>query len=102
MRQKEHTPEQVANLLRKIEVAVANGKTTGMAYKEAQTTVQPSLCLCMPDKAATAVFGFNLHKPDGNVSAGSLSVFSAIRSKGSTAEVVSKWTTASNWSERDA
>lgn len=39
MRQKEHTPEQVANLLRKIEVAVANGKTTGMAYKEAQTTV---------------------------------------------------------------
>ena len=98
MRQKKHTPEQVANLLRQIEVAVANGKTTGLACKEAQTI----LCLCRPDKAATAVIGFNLHRPDGNVSAGSLSVFLAIRSKGSTAEVVSKWTTASNWSERDA
>ena len=39
MRQKEHAPEQVANLLRKIEVAVANGKTTGLACKEAQTEV---------------------------------------------------------------
>jgi putative transposase len=30
-RRKKHTPEQVVNLLRQIEVAVANGKTTSMA-----------------------------------------------------------------------
>jgi len=30
-RRKKHTPEQVVNLLRQIEVAVANGKTTSQA-----------------------------------------------------------------------
>ena len=39
VRQKKLRPEQVANLLRQIEVALANGKTTGLACKEAQTTV---------------------------------------------------------------
>jgi putative transposase len=34
-RGKKHTPEQVVNLLRHIEVAVANGKTTAMVCKEA-------------------------------------------------------------------
>jgi hypothetical protein len=32
-RRKKHTPEQVVNLLRQIEVAVANGKTTSQACK---------------------------------------------------------------------
>jgi putative transposase len=34
-RGKKHSPEQVVNLLRQIEVAVANGKTTPQACKEA-------------------------------------------------------------------
>ena len=36
----EDTPEQVVNLLRQIEVAVANGKTTSQACKEAKITEQ--------------------------------------------------------------
>jgi putative transposase len=39
-RGKKHTAEQVVNLLRQIEVAVANGKTTGQACKEALITEQ--------------------------------------------------------------
>jgi putative transposase len=34
-RGKKYQPEQVVNLLRQIEVAVANGKTTALACKEA-------------------------------------------------------------------
>jgi len=40
MARKRHTPEQVVNLLRQIEVAVANGKTTGQSCKEALITEQ--------------------------------------------------------------
>jgi len=32
---KKHTPEQIVSLLRQIEVAVANGKTTPMACRKA-------------------------------------------------------------------
>ena len=39
-RRKKHTAEQVVNLLRQIEVAVANGKTTAFACKEAEITEQ--------------------------------------------------------------
>jgi len=39
-RGKKHTPEQVVNLLRQIEVAIANGKTTVLACKEASITEQ--------------------------------------------------------------
>ena len=39
-RRKKHTPEQVVNLQRQIEVAVAQGKTTGVACKEAEITEQ--------------------------------------------------------------
>jgi hypothetical protein len=39
-RKKKHTPEQVLNLLRQIEVAVAQGKTTALACKEAEITEQ--------------------------------------------------------------
>jgi putative transposase len=39
-RRKRHTPEQVVNLLRQIEVAVANGKTTAQRCKEAEITGQ--------------------------------------------------------------
>jgi hypothetical protein len=35
-RGKKHSPEQVVNLLRQIEVSVANGKTTSLACKEAR------------------------------------------------------------------
>jgi hypothetical protein len=35
-RSKRHQPEQVVNLLRQIEVAVANGETTSQACKEAE------------------------------------------------------------------
>jgi len=35
MSRKRYTPEQVVNLLRQIEVAVANGKTTDQASREA-------------------------------------------------------------------
>ncbi len=34
-RGKKYQPEQVVNLLRQIEVAVANGKTTALACKDA-------------------------------------------------------------------
>jgi transposase-like protein len=34
-RGKKYQPEQVVNLLRQIEVAIANGKTTSLACKEA-------------------------------------------------------------------
>ena len=39
-RRKKHTAEQVVNLLRQIEVAVAQGKTTALACKEAEITEQ--------------------------------------------------------------
>ena len=39
-RGKKYQPEQVVNLLRQIEVAVANGKTTPLACKEAGVTEQ--------------------------------------------------------------
>ena len=37
-RGKKHTAEQVVNLLRQIEVAVANGKTTPIACRECGIT----------------------------------------------------------------
>ena len=39
-RRKKHTPEQVVNLLRQIEVTVAQGKTMALACKEAEITEQ--------------------------------------------------------------
>ena len=39
-RGKKHSPEQVVNLLRQIEVAIANGKSTSLACKEASITDQ--------------------------------------------------------------
>jgi transposase-like protein len=39
-RGKKHTPEQIVSLLRQIEVAVAHGKTTTQACKEATITEQ--------------------------------------------------------------
>ncbi len=39
-RGKKHGPEQVVNLLRQIEVSVANGKTTSLACKDAGITDQ--------------------------------------------------------------
>jgi transposase-like protein len=39
-RGKKHSPEQIVSLLRQIEVAVANGKTTELACKEASITEQ--------------------------------------------------------------
>ena len=39
-RGKKHQPEQVVNLLRQIEVAVANGKSTLLACREAGVTEQ--------------------------------------------------------------
>ena len=40
MARKKYTPEQVVNLLRQIEVAVAHGKTTALACKEAEIPEQ--------------------------------------------------------------
>ena len=37
---KKHTPEQIVNILRQIEVAVSNGKTAPMASREAGITEQ--------------------------------------------------------------
>ncbi len=37
---KKHTPEQIVSLLRQIEVAVANGKTTPIACREGGITEQ--------------------------------------------------------------
>jgi putative transposase len=39
-RGKKHNPEQIVNVLRQIEVAIANGKTTPIACKEAGVTEQ--------------------------------------------------------------
>ena len=39
-RGKKHSPEQVVNLLRQIEVSIANDKTTSLACKEAGITDQ--------------------------------------------------------------
>lgn len=39
-RAKKHTPEQIVSLLRRIEVAVANGKTTPSACHEGGITEQ--------------------------------------------------------------
>jgi putative transposase len=39
-RGKKHNPEQIVNVLRQIEVGMANGKTTPMACKEAGVTEQ--------------------------------------------------------------
>lgn len=40
MARKRHTPEQVVNLLRQVEVSIANGKTTVQSCKEASITEQ--------------------------------------------------------------
>jgi putative transposase len=40
MARKRHTAEQVVNLLRQVEVSIANGKTTGQSCKEALITEQ--------------------------------------------------------------
>jgi transposase-like protein len=40
MARKRHSAEQVVNLLRQIEVSVANGKTTTQSCKEAEITEQ--------------------------------------------------------------
>ena len=40
MPMKKHKPEQIAALLRPIEVEIANGKNTPQACKEAEITVQ--------------------------------------------------------------
>ncbi len=40
MPMKRYKPEQIVNLLRQIEVEIANGKTTPLACKEAEITVQ--------------------------------------------------------------
>jgi transposase-like protein len=37
---RKHTPEQIVNVLRQIEVAIANGKTTPAASREAGVTEQ--------------------------------------------------------------
>ena len=39
-RERKHSPDQIVSLLRQIEVAVANGKTTGLTCKEASITEQ--------------------------------------------------------------
>jgi putative transposase len=39
-RGKKHSPEQIVNVLRQIEVAIANGKATPLACKEAGITEQ--------------------------------------------------------------
>lgn len=39
-RGKKHSPEQIVNVLRQIEVAIANGKTTPAACREAGITEQ--------------------------------------------------------------
>jgi hypothetical protein len=41
-RGKKYQPEQVVNLLRQLEVAVANGETTALACKEAGIEKQPT------------------------------------------------------------
>ena len=40
MPMKRYKPEQIVNLLRQIEVEIANGKTTPQACKEAEITQQ--------------------------------------------------------------
>jgi hypothetical protein len=40
MSTKKYKPEQIVNLLRQIEVAIANGKTTPQACRDAAITVQ--------------------------------------------------------------
>ena len=40
MTKKRHTPEQIVTLLRHVEVAVGNGKSTPQACKEAAITEQ--------------------------------------------------------------
>jgi len=40
MARKRYTPEQVVNLLRQVEVGIANGNTTAQASKEASITEQ--------------------------------------------------------------
>ena len=40
MANQRYKPEQVVNLLRKIEVEIANGKTTPLACRDAQITAQ--------------------------------------------------------------
>jgi len=39
-RGKKHTPEQIVNVLRQVEVAMANGKATPLSCKEAGITEQ--------------------------------------------------------------
>jgi putative transposase len=40
MPNKRYKPEQIVNLLRKIEVEIANGKTTPQAARDAEITIQ--------------------------------------------------------------
>jgi putative transposase len=47
-RGKKYQPEQVVNLLREIDVSVANGKTTAQASKEAKIVEQKYACSRFP------------------------------------------------------
>jgi hypothetical protein len=42
MPMKRYKPEQIVNLLRQIEVEIANGKTTPQACKEAESRCKPT------------------------------------------------------------
>jgi putative transposase len=51
---KRYKPEQIVNLLRQIEVAIANGKSTPQACKEAEITIQT----CYRRMAGNEVFAY--------------------------------------------
>ena len=53
-RGKKYQPEQVVNLLRQIEVAIANGKTTALACKEAGIVEQDVLPLAQGVRRAAS------------------------------------------------
>lgn len=47
---KNQAPEQIVNVLRQIEVAIANGKTTPLACKDAGITEQTDPCSAVSGK----------------------------------------------------
>jgi len=49
---KKYTPEQIVSLLRQVEVAVASGKTTSQASREASITEQATDGLLLTDHIA--------------------------------------------------
>ena len=66
MPRKGHSPEQILNKLRQVEVSVANGKRAGQAVRVSENTHSTSLRAGSTAAGAMSTAGSTLTRPDGS------------------------------------